>query len=485
MGSWLLESGIQQVRYLLLAALLLLAVPAQAQDELLQRNQARQFESQVVRVLPRRNDGTTAQTGFGIIVGQRGSLLIVAVPAHVVWDSANQLTDRPMVRFRADRFTDIAARRFPRQSQPDDLALLEVPLPAGMTVPRATIVPDTVLATRFVFAIGAGDDWEVSARAGTFGGVEQNRQWRFGSLNITPGTSGGAIVTSDGIAAMVLTTTGNRSFALPASRIREVFAAWDRQASLLLDSVSRRPGELLRDCTRCPELVVVPSGSFTMGSPLDEDGRAQDEGPQRPVTIRGFAAGRYEVTVEEWGACVDARGCQGYRPESDGSGRGNLPIVGVNWDQAQSYIAWLSSQTGFRYRLLTEAEWEYATRAGTTTRFWRGNSDRSIPGHFNIGWIDPTLGTPRSAIPVGQFGNNSFGLSDVHGNVAEWVQDCFGSYSNAPRDGSAVETPRCNRRVLRGGSFFDPPEGVRSARRDSLPANTSGPGIGFRVARDL
>jgi hypothetical protein len=220
MGSWLLESGIQQVRYLLLAALLLLAVPAQAQDELLQRNQARQFESQVVRVLPRRNDGTTAQAGFGIIVGQRGNLLIVAVPAHVVWDSADELTDRPMVRFRADRLTDIAARRFNRRlPPPDDLALLEVPLPAGMTVPRATIVPDTVLATRFVFAIGAGDDWEVSARAGTFGGVEQNRQWRFGSLNITPGTSGGAIVTSDGIAAMVLTTTGNRSFALPASRM--------------------------------------------------------------------------------------------------------------------------------------------------------------------------------------------------------------------------------------------------------------------------
>ena len=203
-------------------------------------------------------------------------------------------------------------------------------------------------------------------------------------------------------------------------------------------------GDVFRDCAECPEMVALPPGSFTMGSPASEAGRDDDEGPQRRVRI-GYrlAVVRYEVTHDEWDACVAGGGCKGYRPDAD-YGRGRQPVINVNWSDARSYALWLSRKTGEEYRLLTEAEWEYAARAGTRTAYHFGA--RITPENANY----HELGT----VPVGSYKPNGFGLYDMHGNVEEWVEDCWnGSYEGAPSDGSAWTSGDCVLRVLRGGSW--------------------------------
>ncbi len=221
----------------------------------------------------------------------------------------------------------------------------------------------------------------------------------------------------------------------------------------------RAVGEVFRDCDHCPEMVVVPAGRFTMGSPSSESGRDSDEGPQRRVTFGAkFAVGVYEVTFAEWDACVSDGGCGGYHPDDAGWGRGRRPVMRVSWDDAQAYASWLSRETGESYRLLSEAEWEYVARAGTTTRYWWGNNvgrNRANCDGCGSRWDD------ESTAPVGSFGANGFGLHDVHGNVWEWVEDCWhDSYAGAPRDGSAWlgnNGGDCSRRVLRGGSWLHRP----------------------------
>ena len=212
-----------------------------------------------------------------------------------------------------------------------------------------------------------------------------------------------------------------------------------------------RPGRVFRDCPECPELVVVPSGSFMMGSPSSESGRDGDEGPVHRVTIGyPFAVGVYEVTFGEWDACVSGGGCGGHRPDDEGWGRGRRSVINVSWDDAQGYVEWLSRKTGEEYRLLSESEWEYVARAGTSTRYWWGEG---------IGRNRANCGSDcgdsyRYTAPVGSFSANPFGLHDVHGNVWEWVEDCRnGSYAGAPSDGTAWESGNCSRRVLRGGSW--------------------------------
>ena len=255
-----------------------------------------------------------------------------------------------------------------------------------------------------------------------------------------------------------------------------------------------RPGTKFRDCPECPEMVVVPAGSFMMGSPASEEGRRDDEGPVRRVTIAElFAVGVHEVTFGEWDACVSAGGCDGYRPDDRGWGRGNRPVIRVNWDDARAYVDWLSGETGESYRLLSESEWEYAARSGTSTaRYWgesesgqcryANGADASTDFDWRTGCDD---GYSRTA-PVGSFAANVFGLHDMSGNVFEWVEDCWnGSYSGAPRDGSAWESGNCSARVLRGGSWFDYPRDLRSAVRFRLETGGRGSVIGFRVARTL
>ena len=249
------------------------------------------------------------------------------------------------------------------------------------------------------------------------------------------------------------------------------------------------PGKAFRSCEACPEMVVVPAGSFTMGSPASEEGHGNDEGPQRRVTIsQPFAVGRYEVTFSEWDACVSAGGCNGHRPDDEGWGRGRRPVMNVSWNDAKSYVAWLSRKTGKRYRLLTEAEWEYAARAGTTGPFHFGNTISTDQANYdgNYTYGPGRKGVDREkTVPVGSFPANRFGLHDMHGNVWEWVEDCrHDSYTGAPSDGSAWTTGgECSRRVLRGGSWDDFPRNLRSAVRFRYVTGNPYDDLGFRVAR--
>ena len=246
------------------------------------------------------------------------------------------------------------------------------------------------------------------------------------------------------------------------------------------------PGETFQDCAECPKMVVVPSGSFTMGSSRGEAGHEEYEEPMRRVRIDyQFAVGVYEVTFAEWYACLDAGGCGSYVPDDMRWGRGNRPVINVSWDDAQSYVRWLSGRTGNTYRLLSEAEWEYVARAGTETAYSWGDSigvNRANCKGCGSAW-DST----RTA-PVGSFAANGWGVHDIHGNVYEWVQDYWeGDYKGAPTDGSAVPSPYkgADYHVRRGGSWAHKPRSLRSGDRSLDTADTRDNDFGFRVARDL
>ena len=256
-------------------------------------------------------------------------------------------------------------------------------------------------------------------------------------------------------------------------------------------------GEVFRDCDVCPEMVVVPPGSFMMGSP---DGvGVGNERPQHRVTIDyAFAVGVYEVTFEEWDACVRGGGCDGHEPSDVGWGRGGRPVIYVSWDDAWRYADWLTERTGEEYRLLSESEWEYVARARTETERYWGESERQQCQHANgydavghakhsFSW-NPIGCRDRQAdtAPVGSYRPNSFGLYDVLGNVSEWVDDCWNSnYEGAPFDGSAWYEGDCSRRVLRGGSWRNGPGLLRSAFRRWYSAGYRDLSFGFRLARTI
>jgi formylglycine-generating enzyme required for sulfatase activity len=250
-----------------------------------------------------------------------------------------------------------------------------------------------------------------------------------------------------------------------------------------LSQMALQPGNNIsfRECSRCPEMVVVPKGEFIMGSPETEKDRTKAEGPQHKVTIASnFAVSKFEATFDEWKACVDARLCENV---SDLHwGRGNRPVINVSWDDAQQYVKWLSGRTGRPYRLLSEAEWEYAARAGSTTAYSWG--DRIGEGNANCDGCGSKWDDKQTA-PVGSFKPNAFGLHDMHGNVFEWVQDCgTANYEGAPTDGSARTGP-CTSRILRGGSWSYDPRDLRSAHRRPSPASGQSSSRGFRIARTL
>ncbi len=249
-----------------------------------------------------------------------------------------------------------------------------------------------------------------------------------------------------------------------------------------------QPGAIFRDCDQCPEMVVVPAGRFRMGDL--SGGGDSDERPVHDVTIDySFAVGKYEVTFAEWESCVNDGGCT-HRPDDKGWGRGTRPVINVSWDDAQEYVAWLSRKTGRAYRLLSEAEWEYVARAGTTTKYWWGN--RASHDYANYGTDECCAGVAvgkdrwEYTAPVGSFEANTFGVFDTAGNVWEWVEDCWhSSYKSAPVVGSAWTTGDCDMRVLRGGTWILYPGGLRSAIRGRVGTGVRTVGSGFRVARTL
>ena len=252
-------------------------------------------------------------------------------------------------------------------------------------------------------------------------------------------------------------------------------------------SVTGKVGETFKDCSNCPEMVTVPARSFTMGSPESEPERSSSEGPQREVRIsKPFAVGRFAVTFTEWDACVAGGGCGAYKPSDSGWERGDRPVINVSWDDAKAYVKWLSDKTRKKYRLLSEAEREYVTRAGTDTPFWWGKSistdEANYDGNYTYG--GGSKGEYRQkTLPVNSFQPNPWGLYQMHGNVWEWVEDCWhGDYHNAPNDGSAWTTGDCTYRVLRGGSWNFDPQDLRAARRSLSTPDDRVNYIGFRVA---
>lgn len=260
-----------------------------------------------------------------------------------------------------------------------------------------------------------------------------------------------------------------------------------------------KPGDVFKDCKDCPEMVVLPAGSYVMGAPDDEVGRQPDEGPLHTVTFaKPFAMSRYQVTAGELDAYIKATGtviksgderpgrwCEASKPSYKQGPR--QPAVCVDYDEVQAYTRWLAKTTGKPYRMVSEAEREYAARAGSSGPFPFPFDE---PGKYEISKHANTYG-PKDGhtftAPVGSYPPNAFGMYDMHGNVYEWVADCYhDSYEGAPTDGSAwIQDPKCIRAHMRGNDWGEPPIFSRSANRNDRLKTTRGDFLGFRVAREL
>ncbi len=265
-------------------------------------------------------------------------------------------------------------------------------------------------------------------------------------------------------------------------------------ASVFAVSNVNAAGNAIKDCEQCPEMMVVPPGQFTMGT-SGEDGREDDEVPARTVTIaQPFALGKYEVTFDEWDACVAAKACE--KAADEAWGRGRRPVINVNYAQANAYAKWLSTTTGKEYSLPSEAQWEYAARAGASQGTpWGGDKARACE-HANVydtltkakllfDWAAfPCADGFADTAPVGTFAPNPFGLHDMLGNVWEWVADCYRpNYANAPADGSAITGEKCMKHLSRGGSWNIFPAWVRAGYRYGLQGELRASNLGFRVMR--
>lgn len=244
-------------------------------------------------------------------------------------------------------------------------------------------------------------------------------------------------------------------------------------------ATAQEVGSTVTDCETCPTMIVVPAGTFRMGD-LAGSG-LHNEQPVHEVGISSsFAVSTTEITYAQWDSCVADGGCT-HEPTDDNWGRGNRAVAYVNWDDAGEYLAWLSAKSGKEYRLLTEAEWEYAARAGTETIYPWGDA----LGAGNAVCLSCEVGSVMT-IEVGKTPANNFGLFDTVGSQKEWVQDCWNlGYDGAPSDGSAWTSGQCNRRVVRGGAWYDSARFIRSASRAGAVLQERLDIIGFRVARDL
>jgi formylglycine-generating enzyme required for sulfatase activity len=262
-------------------------------------------------------------------------------------------------------------------------------------------------------------------------------------------------------------------------------------ASCALSFAPRAIGEVW-DSPETPVMMVLPAGSFEMGSPPSEPGRKINEGPQHRVTFaRPFAVSKTLVTFDEWDECVAEGGCKGYSPMDARWGRGKMPVINVDVNDAQAYAAWLSIKTGQHYRLLSEAEWEYAARAGTDTPFWFGDTISTDQANYDPKDFPASYSAPGSyramPTPVDTYPPNPFGLTDMAGNIWQWTADCWNETygAHAPTDGSAWTSGDCNRKVVRGGAFNNTPAYARSAFRFWEVGDLRSSLVGFRVARDM
>lgn len=261
------------------------------------------------------------------------------------------------------------------------------------------------------------------------------------------------------------------------SRVVWIFLAWVAWAA---PAAALQPLEVFKDCETCPEMVVMPTGSFVMG--MDE-GAYKYEIPAHKVTIaKPYAIGKYEVTFDEWEACHAAGGCD-KNPHDHNWGRGRRPVINITIADAEQYTAWLSKTTGQVYRLPSEAEWEYAARAGTTTQFYWGDKvgeNRANCRDCKSEW------SKKSSGPVGSFPANPWGLHDMHGNIWEWMAECWhANYIGAPTDGSVWQGGNCKYRAMRSGSWYYFNRNTRSSWRFKNDVRVNSYGIGIRMVREI
>jgi formylglycine-generating enzyme required for sulfatase activity len=250
------------------------------------------------------------------------------------------------------------------------------------------------------------------------------------------------------------------------------------KAPLLKPGEVLKPGMMFRDCETCPEMVVVPAGLNVMGSKLHES-----EMPTRIMRFKKpFAIGRFETTHSEWQACLDAKACT-HQPDDHKWGKNRMPVINVNHEMVQGFADWLTRKTGHKYRLPSEAEWEYAARAGSKDNYWFGE----LIGENKVNCRK--CGAPWSGIgnaPVGSFDPNPWGLYDMHGNAFEWVEDCWhDNYQGAPKGPEAWVEDKCQFRVIRGGSWYYYSRMSRSANRQKNPGAVKSYWLSFRLIREL
>jgi formylglycine-generating enzyme required for sulfatase activity len=469
--------------------------------------------------------GDTKTVGAGIIAGFDAQALYVVTADHVAFSDPFEPDRKPdeiVARFwlRPGSTRDVEAQVLPTRDRERDLAVLRVPMDADLrafveTLPFArTRTPEALrrqqeintLATRLndLGTIGnpLGVGW-FTTDADRFLKPEGD-DIRFASSWLMIGHSGGGLFTQDWhLVGMIKTHDPPAGVALGLDRIVATLRDWKIPVALELHPIPPANPKIFKDCAHCPEMVEVPAGRFVMGEELDRRRREPNEDPAHEVVLtRAFAMGRYEVTLGEYRAFVAATGdepaggCKVWKNgirDDDGSKNwldpgyptdDRQPVVCINWDEAEAYTKWLSKTTGKRYRLPTEAEWEYTARSGGATRFWWG--DHFVAGQANCRDCGSDWDDERAA-PVGQFVPNYFGVYDMHGNVQEWVEDCWhDTYVGAPADGSAWQNDGgCKHRVKRGGTWNEPKDDIRSGNRNKDGTDSHTNALGFRVARDL
>jgi formylglycine-generating enzyme required for sulfatase activity len=274
----------------------------------------------------------------------------------------------------------------------------------------------------------------------------------------------------------------------PSSPPQQFFAAKGVEPLTPEREQSLKPKDSFKECEVCPEMVVVPKGSFMMGTPADEPYRLKGEDPVHKVTIaKPFAVGRFTISFDEWDACLADGGCNGDKGNDRGLGRGRMPADGINFEAAKSYLAWLSRKVGRTYRLPGESEREYFTRAGTTTPFWFGKTISAQNANYDASNSYPggPYGTDsKGPKPVDSYLPNKFGLYQVNGNAEEWTEDCYNKRYNedTPTDGSPWLEGDCTKRMLRGGGWIGMALTQRSGYRNDMKVVA---GYSFRVVRTL
>ncbi|MEO1058950.1 MAG: SUMF1/EgtB/PvdO family nonheme iron enzyme [Actinomycetota bacterium] len=443
----------------------------------------------------------TPRGGFGFVVAEENGRLWVATADHVLRGRApDEVAADVSVRFFGRPFERVAATYRAMPPTRLDVGLVTVPAPQEYRWHRSVVDPTAadVPTGERVWFVGRSNDWYVPATPGAVNRFDRlDDELVVDGLAVRPGTSGAPLLSARGLVGMVVRDGDAEEVrATSITAIRLAFEEW-RVPWQLTDAAAGwdAGSQVMRDCSNCPELRRVASGAFEIGSPVDEVGRDPDEGPVVPVSVGEFLLAETETTVGAYRAFVEATGRTGdgcawhdgqdWRldpmrswqtpgfPQTE-----DHPVVCVDFRDVTAYVAWLSDVAGKSFRLPTEAEWEYAARAGKNSPFVTGS--KLDPEAANV------AGVVGGTSSVGTYPANAWGFRDMHGNVYEWVADCWTpSHEGRPLTADArVSDTDCDRRVVRGGAWASDSSRARAAYRGANAMDARNVYLGFRVARD-